>query len=82
MWEEQLLQRIATDTNVMVGKPVVKGTRLTVEHLLRLLAYGATYEEIINEYAGLQHEDIMACLLFAAKSLEDITFMPLELETA
>jgi uncharacterized protein (DUF433 family) len=78
MKEEQLLTRITTNANVMVGKPVVRGTRLTVEHILRLLAFGATHEELLQEYPGLHQEDIQACLLFAAKALEDITFMPLE----
>lgn len=78
MREEQLLARITTDANVMVGKPVVRGTRLTVEHILRLLAFGATHEELLQEYPALHSEDIHACLLFAAKTLEDITFMPLE----
>jgi uncharacterized protein (DUF433 family) len=78
MTEEQLLMRITTNVNVMVGKPVVRGTRLTVDHILRLLAFGATPEELLQEYPGLHREDIQACLLFAAKTLEDITFMPLE----
>jgi uncharacterized protein (DUF433 family) len=62
----------------MVGKPVIKGTRLTVDHILRLMAFGATQDELMVEYKGLQNEDIQACLLYAAKSLEDITFVPLE----
>src|SRR5262245_26008854 len=68
--EEQLLAHITTNINVMVGKPVVRGTRLTVEHILRLLAFGATQEELLQEYPGLHKEDIQACLLFAAKALE------------
>ena len=50
----------------MVGKPVIKGTRLTVEFILNLLAQGSTAEEIIEEYKGLTLEDIQACLLFAS----------------
>ena len=49
----------------MVGKPVIKGTRLTVEFVLNLLAHGATTAEILDEYRGLAPEDIQACLLFA-----------------
>lgn len=78
MTEEQLLRRITTNVNVMVGKPLIRGTRLTVEHILRLLAFGATQEELLQEYPNLRKEDIQACLLFAAKTLEDITFVPLE----
>lgn len=78
MTEQQLLGRINTDANVMVGKPVIRGTRLTVEHILRLLAFGASQAELLQEYPTLRQEDIQACLLFAAKTLEDITFMPLD----
>lgn len=77
MTEQQLLERIALDPNIMVGKPVIKGTRLTVEYILNLLAHGATVSEILEEYEGIAREDIYACLLFAAKSLANTSFMPL-----
>jgi len=73
---------IVSDPAVMMGKPVVKGTRLTVEYILNLLAHGATETEILQEYSGLTHEDIQACLLFATRSLENTTFMPLGAEAA
>ena len=73
MEDRELLQRIVLDPEVMVGKPVVKGTRLTLEYIVGLLAHGATSAEILAEYGGLTQEDIRACLLFAAKSLEDGT---------
>lgn len=82
MKDQQLLERITLNPKVMVGKPVIKGTRLTVEYVLNLLAHGETTGNIIEEYKGLTEEDIQACLLFATKSLEDTTFMPLEMETA
>jgi uncharacterized protein (DUF433 family) len=82
MKEQQLLARITLNPKVMVGKPVIKGTRLTVEFILNLLAHGATVAEIIEEYNGLTSADIQACLLFATKSLESTAFMPLEMETA
>lgn len=50
----------------MVGKPVIKGTRLTVEFIVNLLAHGSTTTDILEEYNGLTAEDIQACLLFAA----------------
>ncbi len=81
MTDEQLLERITVNPKVMVGKPVIKGTRLTVEYILNLLAHGATAAEIMKEYQGLMPEDIQACLLFATKSLEDSAFMPLTTET-
>lgn len=77
MTEQQLLERIIVDPKVMVGKPVIKGTRLTVEYILNLLAHGATISEILEEYKGLTREDIQACLLFATKSMASTTFMPL-----
>jgi uncharacterized protein (DUF433 family) len=77
MNERRMLERVVIDPDVMSGKPVIKGTRLTVEYVLDLLAHGATMEEVLGEYDGLVPEDIRACLLFASKSLEDNMFMPL-----
>ena len=82
MTEQQLLERITVNADVMVGKPVIKGTRLTVEYILKLLAHGATVIEILNEYDGLTQQDIQACLLFASRSLENTDFMPLTPEPA
>ena len=81
MSDEEMHGRIAIDPKVMVGKPVVKGTRLTVEYILNLLAHGATTEEIFDEYDGLTQEDIQACFLFATKLLENFAFMPIAGET-
>jgi uncharacterized protein (DUF433 family) len=81
MKDESLLERITLNPKVMAGKPVIKGTRLTVEYLLNLLAHGATVEEILEEYKGLSREDIQACFLFATRSLANVAFMPLEVET-
>lgn len=81
MTDQQLLERITLNPKVMVGKPVIRGTRLTVEFILNLLAHGATPAEIIKEYDGLTEEDIQACLLFAKNSLEQTAFMPLVAES-
>jgi len=80
MNENQILERIAVNPAVMVGKPVIRGTRLTVEYILNLLAHGSTAEEILEEYEGLTQEDIQACLLFATRSLQNTDFMPLGAE--
>ena len=69
--------RITTNPKVVVGKPVIKGTRLTVEYILNLPAHGSTVAAILDEYEGLVEADIQACLLFASKSLESTSFMPL-----
>jgi uncharacterized protein (DUF433 family) len=82
MKDKQLLERITVDPKVMVGKPVIRGTRLTVEYILNLLAHGATIGEILQEYRSLTHEDIQACILFATKALESTVFMPLAMESA
>jgi uncharacterized protein (DUF433 family) len=82
MKDEQLLERITVNPEVMVGKPVIRGTRLTVEYILNLLAHGATMEEILQEYKDLTYEDIRACILFATKALESMVFMPLIMEPA
>ena len=82
MSDQQLLERITCDPKTMVGKPVIKGTRLTVEYILNLLAHGSTIEEILDEYEGLSSKDIQACLLFASQSLSSTTFMPLVTESA
>ena len=67
MKDQELLARISLNPKVMAGKPVIQGTRLSVEYLLNLLAHGATIEEIIAEYRGLTADGIRVCLLFATK---------------
>ena len=51
----------------MVGKPVIRGTRISVEQILRLLAKGLTFEEILKDYPHLTKEDIVVALIYAAK---------------
>lgn len=82
MRDELLLECIMVDPKVMVGKPLIRGTRLSVEYILNLLAHGSTIEEIISEYEVLSVKDIQACILFASKSLEEATFMPLSRKVA
>ena len=80
MKAEKLLERITLDPEVITGKPVIRGTRLTVQFILGLLAHGTSEEEILEEYKGLNREDIKACLLFETEYLENTTFMPLAVE--
>jgi uncharacterized protein (DUF433 family) len=82
MHEQQLLKRITINPQVLGGKPVIRGTRLTVEYILNLLAHGASVQEILEEYNGLSAEDIQACFLFATKSLASSEFLPLPVESA
>ncbi|NPA84809.1 MAG: DUF433 domain-containing protein [Crenarchaeota archaeon] len=67
---EDLLKRIAVDPRVMGGKPVIKGTRITVDLILELLASGMTPEEIAEDY-GISVEDVKAALLYASKLLKE-----------
>ena len=80
--ERQLLERIAIDPKIMFGKPVIRGSRLTVQFILGLLAHGMSIEEVLDEYRGLKRDDVLACLLFAQQSLGDISFMPLTVDSS
>ena len=64
-------ERISVDPNVMVGKPVIKGTRITVELILRMLGRGHTIESLLDGYPTLCREDILAAQVFAADYLAD-----------
>jgi len=59
-------ERITTDPNIMLGKPVIKGTRITVELILRKLSEGITIEELLKAYPHLTREDILAALSYSA----------------
>lgn len=78
--DQSLLDRIVSDPRVLTGKPVIRGTRISVELILKLLAQGWTYEEIIDDYPHVRPEDIWACLEFASQSIANIAFMPLSCE--
>lgn len=67
--EKKLLNRIETNPKIMFGKPVIKGTRLSVEIIIEKLTYGETEDEILNEYPFLKKDDIKAALLYAAKTV-------------
>ena len=62
---EDLLQRITFDQQVLGGKPVIRGLRISVEMILELLAKGSTREEILEDYPVLEPEDIQAALAYA-----------------
>ena len=62
--------RISADPTVLVGKPVIKGTRISVEFLMELLANGWTHEQILKEYPHLTAEDIHAASHYAAEVLK------------
>ncbi len=80
--DRNLLDRIIVDPGILVGKPVIRGTRLSVQYVLGLLAAGARPDEILAEYEALTADDIQACLLFAAQALENCAFIPLQAKPA
>lgn len=82
MNDGELLNRITINPKIMVGKPIIRGTRLTVEYLMNLLAHGATIDEILNEYKSITRQDVQACILYATKTLETTSFLPLITESA
>lgn len=69
MTDEELRQHIEINPAVLVGKPVIRGTRLSVEFVVRLVAQGIPNEEIIEQYPHLQPDDIKAALMYAARVL-------------
>ena len=75
MGNNDLLERIVLNQDTMVGKPVIKGTRLTVHLILGLTAQGQAIDEILAEYEDLNRDDILACLLFAREALDHIDFV-------
>ena len=71
-----LEERITLNPEVLVGKPVIRGTRLAVEFIIDLLAQGWTYDDILRNYPGLELEDIRACLRYASDMLHSEKLYP------
>ena len=69
--------RVVIDPSILVGKPVVKGTRLAVEFLVGLMAQGWSEKDILDNYPGLMREDILACLAYAEDRLRSEKVYPL-----
>jgi len=65
--ENELLNRITSDPKIFGGKPVIRGRRLAVEHVLGMLSGGDTPETILSGYDWLEPEDILACLVYARR---------------
>ncbi len=77
--DEKLLQRITVNPKVMLGKPVIRGTRIPVELLVRMVAQGIPESDILKEYPSLQPDDIRAALAYAAHVLALEEVFPLTL---
>ena len=63
--ENEMIKRITINPNIFGGKPIIRGKRIAVEHILGMLAAGSTIEEILEGYPFLEREDVQACLLYA-----------------
>lgn len=80
MDEEKLLERIVADSRIFSGKPIIRGRRLAVEHVLGMLAAGDTPEIILAGYPWIELEDIQACLIYARRLVgrERVESIPVE----
>ncbi len=65
--EDELLRRITVNPSIFGGKPIVRGRRLAVEHVLSMLAAGDRADTLLENYPWLEREDIQACLLYACR---------------
>jgi uncharacterized protein (DUF433 family) len=79
MDEHKLLERVTYNPQIFGGKPIIRGHRLAVEHVLNMLAVGDTTETILEGYPWLEREDIQACLLYAAHLAGGERIVPLSL---
>ena len=78
MFKKINMEFIEINPKIMLGKPVIKGTRITVEHIISMLAQGISIDEILQEYKGLTKREILACLQYAENILEKTTTFDLD----
>jgi uncharacterized protein (DUF433 family) len=81
MNEQSLLERITVNPKIFGGKPIIRGRRLAVEHILGMLAAGDAPETILEGYPWLEPDDIQACLVYARRLVGHERIEPLNLET-
>ncbi|TAE62561.1 MAG: DUF433 domain-containing protein [Oscillatoriales cyanobacterium] len=79
---QKLLERITVNSQIFNGKPIIRGRRLAVEHILGMLAAGDTPETILEGYSWLEREDIQACLVYAHRLVSHERVEPLLVETS
>jgi uncharacterized protein (DUF433 family) len=82
MSEIDLMKRITFNPAMFGGKPIIRGRRLAVEHVLGMLAAGDTAQTLLEAYPWLEPDDIRACLLYARKVVGEERFEPLAMEVA
>ena len=78
-YPNNILSRITIDPRIMVGKPTIRGLRITVEQLLKALANGITEDELITDYPELEKEDFRAIYAYVADLVESEKVFPLKL---
>jgi uncharacterized protein (DUF433 family) len=81
MIEDELLARITVNPNIFGGKPIIRGRRLAVEHVLGMLAAGDSIETILEGYPWLQREDVQACLVYARRHVGHERIEPLTIDS-
>lgn len=72
------MSKIIANPRILGGKPIIEGTRISVELILNLLASGAPEDEILEDYPHISKEDIQACLAYAATALKNEVYLSLE----
>jgi uncharacterized protein (DUF433 family) len=77
-----MIDRITADPKILGGKPIIKGTRLSVEFILELLASDMAEDEILADYPHIKKEDVHACLSYAARSCKNEIYVDFEPVTA
>ena len=75
--EDNLLSRIETNPQVLTGKPLIRGLRISVDQILKSMAAGIDTEELLSEYPDLEIQDIKVCLLYAAQLVEEERVYPI-----
>lgn len=79
--EQELLARITANSEIFGGKPIIRGRRLAVEHILGMLAAGDSVETILEGYPWLERADIQACLVYARRVVGRERIEPFDLKT-
>jgi uncharacterized protein (DUF433 family) len=82
MNQEDLVRRITSDPAIFGGKPIVRGKRLAVEHILSMLAAGDSAQDLLSAYPFLESDDIRACILYAYKLVAHERIDPFPVESA
>ena len=82
MTEEELLKRITVNPEIFGGRPIIRGRRIAVEHVMGMLAAGDTVEDLLEGYEWLEREDIQACMAYVSRVVSHEYFSPVEVKAA